>query len=150
MPAAARPATTSPAIVPGSGTRSAGRGASAPTATSLPSAPASPSAAQAASTAPPRVASAGLANCDLGTGDRLGDAHGVEGAAIVEAEELGASVHRERGRRRGRPLAALRRLAALPRAGENGAEKVLPRQREVERATEGAQLAEAAEDLEVV
>src|SRR5919204_203792 len=151
MPAAARPVATSPATDSGSPPRAAGRGASALPATSLPSAPASASAPQAASTAPARVASCGLANRDaLRAGDRLGDADGVEDGAVVEAQELGAGGDGERGGGCGRPLAALGRLAILPGPGQDGAQEVLPRKREVQRTAERAKLVESAEDLEVV
>ena len=68
----------------------------------------------------------------------------------MDAEDVGAGAHREGDRGDRPPLPLGRRQPVLPGAGEDGADEVLARERDVERQPEIAELAEAPQDLEVL
>ena len=68
----------------------------------------------------------------------------------MKADHLGAGGDGDRGRRGRCPLALARLGAPLPRAREHRAEEVLPGQRHEQRPAPRPELAEPAQDLEVL
>ena len=82
--------------------------------------------------------------------DTAGDAHRLQRAAVVDAEDVGALAHRQRHRGDRPPLALARRQPLLPGPGQHGADEVLARERDVERQAQRAQLAEPPQDLQVL
>ena len=85
-----------------------------------------------------------------GRSDRCCNPDRLQRAAVVDAEDVGAGAHREGDRGDRPPLALGRRQPLLPGAGEDGADEVLARERDVERQPELAELAEPPQDLEVL
>ena len=65
--------------------------------------------------------------------DRRRDPHRLQRAAVVDAEDVGAGADGQRDGRDRPPLALGRRQPLLPGAGEDGADEVLARERDVER-----------------
>ena len=82
--------------------------------------------------------------------DRAGNSDRLQRGPVVDAEDVGAGADRERDGGDGSPLPLGGRQPLLPGAGEDGADEVLARERDVERQPQLAQLAEAAQDLEVL
>ncbi len=68
----------------------------------------------------------------------------------MDAEDVGAATHRQRDGRDRAPLTLARRQPSLPGTGEDGADEVLARERDVERRPQLAQLAEPSQDLQVL
>ncbi len=76
--------------------------------------------------------------------------HRLQRAAVVDAEDVGAAAHRQRNRGDRPPLALARRQSLLPRPGQDRADEVLARERDVERQPERAQLGKPAQNLQVL
>src|SRR5665648_497432 len=127
MPARESASASAGSSVSGSSVSLAIVAGSADSATRRPSARAAPSAG---SQAPPATAIP-LANGGFLRPDRGSDPHGLQGARVVDAQEVSAGGDGERHRRAGGPLPLGGGQTLLPRAGQHRAEEVLARQRDV-------------------